>query len=79
MQNQTPKAAADWLPAELFLTEGQLADRWQCSIKKLQNDRLKGGGPRFVKIRRSVRYRFTDVLAYEEANLRTSTSDQGGA
>lgn len=78
MQNQTPKAPAPWLPVELLLTEDQLAGRWQCSPKKLQNDRLTGLGPNFLKLGRSVRYRFSDVLAYEEANLWASTSDQGG-
>lgn len=78
MQYHTPPPRPDWRPADLLLTEDQLADRWQCSVKKLQNDRLTGRGPNYVKLGRSVRYRFSDVLAYEEANLRASTSDQGG-
>jgi len=62
--------------ADYLLTEGQLAARWAlASAKKLQADRLKGGGCPFVKIGRSVRYRLSDVLAYETANLRTSTSE----
>ncbi len=56
------------------LTESQLARRWGISQKKLQADRLKGIGCPFVKIGRAVRYRQGDVLAYEAARLRTSTS-----
>lgn len=63
---------------ERFLTEQHLADRWQVSVKKLQNDRVAGEGPPWVRIGRAVRYRLSDVKAYEAANTRTSTSDKGG-
>lgn len=56
-------------------TEQQLSERWGVSIKKLQADRLKGEGIPFVKIGRLVRYRLEDILAYEQANLRNSTSE----
>jgi hypothetical protein len=51
--------------ADVLLTEAQLANRWQISIKKLQSDRWKGVGPQFVKIGRLVRYRLPDILAFE--------------
>jgi hypothetical protein len=61
---------------EILLTEKLLSKRWGlASEKKLQADRLKGAGCRFVRIGRAVRYRLSDVLAYEAANLRTSTSE----
>lgn len=40
----------------------------------LENWRLKGKGPVFRKIGRSVRYLESDVLAWLDAQVRTSTS-----
>ena len=61
-----------------FLTEKQLASRWALSAKKLQTDRGSGKGVQFVRVGRLVRYRLSDVLAYEESHVRRSTSDTGG-
>lgn len=61
-----------------LLTQRQLADRWSVSTKKLEADRLKGCGCPYVKLGSAVRFRLSDVLAFEEANLRRSTSDGGG-
>ena len=58
------------------LNEKQLAERWGVSVRTLQADRVKGTGVSFIKIGRSVRYRLEDVLAYEEAQRRTSTSER---
>ena len=65
-------------PNNILLTEQQLAERQQRSIKTLQNLRVKGGSIPFVKIGRHVRYRLRDVLAWEEAHTCRSTSDVGG-
>jgi hypothetical protein len=59
----------------VHLTEAQLADRWQISIRTLQAARVKGSGVRFVRIGRSVRYRLEDIIEYEKDRLRTNTSD----
>lgn len=61
-----------------LLTGQLLADRWQCSLKKLDADRLNGRGCPFIRIGRLVRYRLADVEAFESAYLHRSTSDQGG-
>jgi predicted DNA-binding transcriptional regulator AlpA len=37
--------------------------------------RWAGEGPRFIKLGRHVRYRADDVMAWFEANTRTSTSE----
>jgi hypothetical protein len=58
-----------------LLTASQLAERWNCSVKKLDADRLRGTGCRYVKIGRLVRYRIGDVEAHEAAQVRLSTSD----
>ncbi len=60
---------------EAFLTECELALRHKRSVKTLRNARVYGGYIPFVRIGRSIRYRLSDVLAFERANLRTSTSD----
>jgi hypothetical protein len=44
-------------------------------VKTLRNARVSGGYVPFVKIGRSVRYRLSDVLAFEQAALKRSTSD----
>ena len=59
-------------PATFHLTETQLAERWQISIKTLQANRWKGIGCSHIKVGRLVRYRLVDVLAYEAAHLVTS-------
>ncbi|WP_421696523.1 hypothetical protein [Aestuariivirga sp.] len=74
MQNITQKIAkndrATAVAAGLiFLTESQLAERWQVSVKKLQADRGNRCGVPFVKIGRSVRYRLAEVLAFEELHM----------
>lgn len=60
--------------AEVFLKEQALADRWDVSIKMLQAARWKGKSCPFVKIGRCVRYRLSDVVKFEAAACRNSTS-----
>jgi excisionase family DNA binding protein len=43
----------------------------------LETLRVRGGGPRFLKIRRAVRYRFDDLEAWLSGCERRSTSDLG--
>jgi hypothetical protein len=65
---------AQRLGNEVFLTETQLAARHQRSVKTLRNARVSGGYIPFVKIGRNVRYRLSDVLVFEQAALKRSTS-----
>jgi hypothetical protein len=60
---------------EDFLTEQQLAARHQRSVKTLRNARVSGGYIKFVRIGRHIRYRLSDVVEFEEANLMNSTSE----
>ena len=57
-----------------FLTETQLADRQQRSVKTIRNQRVTGGGVPFVRMGRSVRYDLDDVIAWEAARRVSSTS-----
>jgi hypothetical protein len=56
-------------PARQLLTEIMLADRWVCSIARLQRWRSVGEGPQYLKIVGKVLYRLKDIEAYEEACL----------
>lgn len=64
-------------PDERLLTEQQVAERQGRAVKTLQNQRVTGDGIPFVKMGRSVRYRLSDVDAWEAARVRTSTSHKG--
>ena len=55
----------------IFLTDEQLAERWQCHRKTLIRWRSTGIGPKFVKINNQVRYKLADVEAFEESNTVT--------
>jgi hypothetical protein len=52
-----------------LLTERMLADRWVCSVARLQRWRTVGEGPQYLKIVGKVLYRVKDIEAYEEACL----------
>lgn len=52
-----------------LLTPAALADRWSCSLGWLANRRSAGTGLPFVKVGALVRYRLSDVLAYETASI----------
>ena len=56
-------------PARQLLTEIMLADRWVCSVARLQRWRIVGEGPQYLKIVGKVLYRLKDIEAYEDACL----------
>ncbi len=56
-------------PTRQLLTETMLADRWVCSVARLQRWRTVGEGPPYLKIVGKVLYRVKDIDAYEEACL----------
>lgn len=62
---------------EKLLSEKEIEQIYGISRRWLQKMRWVGGGPIFLKIGKSVRYRVSDFEAYLEAQKRTSTSDQG--
>ena len=47
------------------------------SPRTLQAWRVRGCGPKFRKLGRSVRYRVEDVQAYVNENVHQSTSEKG--
>lgn len=76
---QTPEASplpptADHL--DKMISESEAADFIGYSVRALQNWRVRGGGPRFVKIsNRSVRYRRRELIDWAERHLISSTSE----
>ena len=62
----------------LFDEEGAAAyiggDNSPISTRTMQRWRLEGVGPTFVKLGRMVRYRKSDLDAFLEARVRSSTS-----
>lgn len=59
------------------LAAGDAATFLNLSVRTLQNWRVFGRGPSFVKIGRRVQYRFADLEAYIASCVRQPTSDQG--
>jgi excisionase family DNA binding protein len=60
-----------------LLTTQEAADLLGVSARTIEGLRLKGGGPRFVKIGGAVRYRLASLEDYLQRQERTSTSDPG--
>ena len=54
-----------------LLTDAQLAVRWQLSRGTLANQRSQGRGPAYLKLAGRVRYRLSDIEAYEQAGFVT--------
>ena len=61
-----------------LLTQSEAARRLRLSERTLERLRLQGGGPRYVKANRSVRYREADLEAWVTARVVSSTSDGAG-
>jgi hypothetical protein len=59
----SPEAVPD------LLTDAQLAVRWQLSRGTLANQRSQGRGPAYLKLAGRVRYRRSDIEAYERAGF----------
>ena len=49
----------------LMLTPGEVARHLRLTVGHLGHMRRHGGGPRYVSVGRHVRYRYSDVLAFE--------------
>ena len=64
-------------PLERLLTRQQVESHFGFPTKRyLEIAAMRGDGPPMVRIGRSVRYRYGDVLAWIEANRVTSTADR---
>lgn len=69
-----PAQDPDYL--DRLITEGEAADFLGYTVRALQNWRVRGGGPRFVRVSaRSIRYRRRDLIGWSETRLVSSTSE----
>lgn len=62
---------------DVLLKEEEVARFQGRLVRTLQNQRVLGGGIPFLKLGRSVRYRLSDVIAWEGARRVMSTSEGG--
>jgi excisionase family DNA binding protein len=62
-----------------LLTQREAALSLRLSERTLERLRVSGGGPRFLKAGKVVRYREADLQAWIEARVRGSTSEQPAA
>jgi hypothetical protein len=69
-QDRTALAGVEQLAEfDELSAEKMLADRWVCSVARLQRWRTVGEGPQYLKIVGKVLHRLKDIEAYEEACL----------
>lgn len=58
----------------VFITTRDLAERWQCSTRKIEQQRLSGTGPAYVKIGKQVLYDLSEIRSFETQNTFSSTA-----
>ena len=61
---------------DALLTETQAAEFLQVSPRTLQAWRVRGGGPRYQKLGRAVRYQRRALVEWLEARTRRSTCEE---
>jgi predicted DNA-binding transcriptional regulator AlpA len=57
------------------LNENQAAELLGFSVRTLQSWRMQGGGPRYVKVGRSVRYPRRELIAFQKSKTVASTAE----
>lgn len=73
---ENPHGDPDYL--DRLIPEKEAARFLGYTDRALQNWRLRGGGPKFVRVsKRSIRYRRRDLNKWVESRLRSNTSDTG--
>lgn len=65
--------------SKTFLTTKDAAEYLGLQRTTLEAWRCRGGGPKFGKFGRSVRYKLTDLEAWVELRTRSNTSEKGEA
>jgi N-acyl-D-aspartate/D-glutamate deacylase len=69
---RNPRTAAPphAVPGEDLATPDQVAHRYNVPVRTLEMWRYRRTGPRFVKLNGHVRYRWSDLAAWEAAQTR---------
>ena len=57
------------------LNENQAAEFLGVSVRTLQAWRVRGGGPRYCKLGRSVRYQKRELVRFQQENTVSSTTE----
>lgn len=57
------------------LNENQAGEYLGVSVRTLQAWRVRGGGPRYVKIGRAVRYQRRELVAFQQSHTVSSTTE----
>ena len=57
------------------LNENHAAEYLGVSVRTLQAWRVRGGGPRYVKIGRAVRYQRRELAAFQQSHTVSSTTE----
>jgi predicted DNA-binding transcriptional regulator AlpA len=57
------------------LNENQAAELLGFSVRTLQSWRMHGGGPRYVKVGRAVRYPRRELVAFQQSKTVASTTE----
>lgn len=75
-----PQAPADTAPGaattpDTYLTTASVAERLDISVSYLEQARVRGDGPPYIRIGRAVRYRWGAVVEWAEARAARSTSE----
>lgn len=73
-QSEIRRSPEQLSPVRRRLTEKEAADRLALSARTLQQWRVKGGGPPFLKLGAAVRYDADALDQWAEAQTRASTS-----
>jgi predicted DNA-binding transcriptional regulator AlpA len=55
--------------------ENQAAEFLGISVRTMQSWRVKGGGPRYCKIGRAVRYQRSELVSFQKAHTVSSTTE----
>jgi hypothetical protein len=71
---QATSTAVDF---DAALNENKAAEFLGLSTRTLQAWRMRGGGPRYVKIGRSVRYQRRELVAFQRSHTVSSTTEAG--
>lgn len=61
-----------------WLTREEVAERLRVPTETVKYWGVRGNGPKFAKFGRHVRYRLTDVIAWEEQQFGGDAADTGG-
>jgi len=65
----------DFNNPDLHINEKHAAEFLGISHRTLQGMRSKGGGPKFVKLKKAVRYKIADLNKWSEGNKKRNTSE----